>query len=340
MHRKFYLDLAAAGLRMPIGTDLVLRQHTDSENLLLDGARLGGVVAEAARRFNLPLGVPLMDLTLEKAALVAAHGVSAAEAGAFHFHETPAEMRPVAPTPRMLATCDAIRYVAATTDLLPVGMGIGPFSLATKLVADPITPVFLAGTGATAEDDIEVRRLERVLELAEGIVRQYLTAQIEAGAKAIILCEPAANQVYFSPKQLAQGYEVFDRYVMAPNRRVRALLADAGVDLLFHDCGELTAGMVERFATLDPAILSLGSSRCLWEDAARVPTSTVLYGNLPTKRFYSDALTLAEVRELTAGLIARMRDTRHPFILGSECDVLSVPGREAVIWEKVEAMLK
>jgi hypothetical protein len=98
--------------------------------------------------------------------------------------------------------------------------------------------------------------------------------------------------------------------------------------------------MVRRFATLDPAMMSLGSSRVLWEDAALVPDSTVLFGNLPSKKFYSDkAVSLEEVKRLAAELLAKMRATGHPFILGSECDVLSVPGSEATIMAKVEAFL-
>ena len=99
--------------------------------------------------------------------------------------------------------------------------------------------------------------------------------------------------------------------------------------------------MVQRFATLDPAIMSLGSSRLLWEDAALVPRSTVLYGNLPTKQFYSDELvSVAKVRQLSEDLTRRMREVGHPFILGSECDILSVPGCERTIKAKVEAFLK
>ena len=155
------------------------------------------------------------------------------------------------------------------------------------------------------------------------------------------MCEPAANKVYFSPNQLAKSYDVFDRYVMKFNLAIREQLRARGVDLIFHDCGELLDGMVQRFATLDPAIISLGSSRLLWEDAALVPKSTVLYGNLPTKQFYSDELcSVAKVRQLSDTLHQRMRATGHPFILGSECDILSVPGRELTIKAKVEAFLK
>jgi hypothetical protein len=167
----------------------------------------------------------------------------------------------------------------------------------TKLISDAITPVYLAGTGATADDEPEVALLERLLELSLATIRKYLDARIAAGAKAVGVCEPAANKVYFSPNQLAGSYDILDRYVMK---------------------------------------FSLGSSRRLWADAALVPKSSVLYGNLPTKQFYSDALSVAQVRQLADGLVRRMREAGHPFILGSECDVLSVPGCERTIRAKVE----
>lgn len=341
MKREFYLEMAASGLRMPIGTHLILHEHADSEAILLDGQRLARVVEESAQRFCMPLAFPLMDLTLEKSALLSARNVPASEIDAYHFKEAPMDGCDVSLTPRMIATCGALRHIATRTDLLPVGMGIGPFSLATKLVADPITPVYLAGTGITAAQDPEVRLMERALELAQEVILTYLKAQIDAGARAVILCEPAANKVFFSPHQLARSYEIFDRHVMEPNRRIKKLLDEAGVDLIFHDCGELLDGMIRRFVTLDPAILSLGSSRILWEDAALVPKSTVLYGNLPTKKFYSDTLlSLADVRRLKNELVVKMHETKHPFILGSECDVLSVPGHEKTIHEKVGEFLR
>lgn len=341
MNRQYYLDLAASGLKMPIGTHLVLHEHDDHAIIPDDGRRLGSVIEEAARRFRCPMALPLMDLKLEKEALLLARGIAASEIDSFHFDETPADDWEVPLTRKMDAVCEAIHYIANETDLLPVGMGIGPFSLMTKLISDPITPVFLAGDGATADDEEEVGLVERLLELSSKTIRLYLNAQIQAGAKAIILCEPAANKVYFSPNQLDESYDVFDRYVMKLNREIREQLKAADVDLIFHDCGELTDGMVSRFAGLDPAMISLGCSRQLWEDAALISKSTVLYGNLPTKQFYSDELvSISKVRELSDQLLERMHGVGHPFILGSECDVLSVPGREQAIMAKVDEFLK
>jgi uroporphyrinogen-III decarboxylase len=340
MDRKYYLDLAEAGLRMPIGTHLVLHEHADHDEVILDGERLGGVVADTADRFHTPLAVPLMDLKLEKEALLHSMGIPDADIESFHFDEAPTANPSFVLTPRMRATCDAISHVAKKPGLVPMGMGIGPFSLMTKLVSDPITPVFLAGTGLTAEDEPEVALIERAIELGTRIILDYFTAQIDAGAKALIVCEPAANLVYFSPNQLDNSFEIFDRYVTGPMRRIKELLDSRGVDLVFHDCGELTNGMVERFASLDAAMISFGCSRLLWEDAALIPKTTVLYGNLPTKNFMSSQLTVAEVERLSRKLLDKMGEAGHPFILGSECDVLSVPGSEREILAKVDAFMR
>ncbi len=349
MDRDFYLKLGRAGFRMPIGADLVLHERANPARIVRDGRALGQVVEETARRYQTPLAFGHMDLTVEKAALLRHLDVSDEQAATFHFKECPAP-ETVARIrsglagplhPLLQAQVDAMGYIARETDLLPVGMTIGPFSLMTKLLSDPIAPIYLAGTGLTAEEDPEVRTVEALLELATLMVLRSAAAQIEAGAKAMFVAEPAANKVYVSPRQMEAGSDIFDRYPIRANRRLKVLLQEHGVDLVFHCCGELTDDMVRAFASLQPVILSLGSSRKLWEDARLVPDDIVLYGNLPSKHFYSDALvSCQDVERMTCELLGKMRETRHPFILGSECDVLSVPGAEAVIRSKVDAFVR
>ena len=98
--------------------------------------------------------------------------------------------------------------------------------------------------------------------------------------------------------------------------------------------------MVRAFATrLEPAVLSLGSSRKLWEDADLVPDSVVLYGNLPSKSFYSDAdMPVEEVRRRSGSWSRPCATAATPTSWASECDVLHVPGASETIWRKVEAM--
>jgi uroporphyrinogen-III decarboxylase len=182
--------------------------------------------------------------------------------------------------------------------------------------------------------------VEVTLDLSTMVILRSMEAQIEAGARAVFIAEPAANKVYISPRQMEQGSDIFERMVMRYLRRIKAFLDERGVDLIFHCCGELTDEMVQAYASLEPVILSLGSSRVLWEDARLVPRHVVLYGNLPSKRFYSDDLvTREQVEQLACELLQRMREVGHPFILGSECDVLSVQGCEQTIKEKVQAFV-
>jgi hypothetical protein len=349
MDRQFYLDLAARGLRMPIGADLVMHEESEPEKVRNHGVALARVIERAARRWKTPLAVPLMDLRLEKTDLLALAEISAAEAETFHFSSPLNEDalsglcgEQVTPLcAGSLARDEALVSIGKQPDLLPVGMAIGPFSLATRLLADPITPAAMAGSGVEAEDSDDVLLLWQCLRVAEAAVLRSLRSQIRAGARAIMICEPAASIAFISPRQLKAGSDLFERLVMQPNLRLKAALDEAGCDLIFHDCGELIDLMVEAFAhRLHPVMLSLGSSRTLWRDAWLVPKDVVLYGNLPTRSFYSDgAMPVEEVVRRTGELVARMRDCGHPYIVGSECDVLFVPEAQDTIRKKVEAMM-
>ena len=71
-----------------------------------------------------------------------------------------------------------------------------------------------------------------------------------------------------------------------------------------------------------------------------MPKDVVLFGNLPTKNFYSDSVMPVEkVASMTVELVEKMKAAGHPHILGSECDVLHVGAAAATIRKKVEAML-
>ena len=334
---------------MPIGTDLVMHEESEPEEVRNDGAALGLVIERAARRWGTPLAVPLMDLRLEKIDLLALAGISEAEAERFHFTSPLDEAtvgtlcgeQTVPFCAGSVARDQALSYIGTLPDMFPVGMAIGPFSLATRLMADPIAAAAIAGSGVGPEDSDEVLLLWKCLRVAEAAVLRSVRSQIRHGAKAVMICEPAACIAFISPRQIKSGSNLFERLVMEPNLRLRAALEEAGCDLIFHDCGELIDPMVEAFAhKLHPVILSLGSSRKLWEDARLVPRDVVLFGNLPTRSFYSDgAMPIEEVIRRTDELLARMKACGHPHILGSECDVLFVPEAQEAIRKKVDAMM-
>jgi len=334
---------------MPIGADLVLHEEPDPEQARNDGDALGRVIEKTARRWATPLAIPLMDLRLEKTDLLACAGVPTADAEKYHFTSALSESTIAALCAGKSATLcrgsiardQALSYIASLPDLVPVGMAIGPFSLISRLMPDPITAAAMAGSGVAPEDSEEVRLLWQCLRVAEAAVQRSVRSQIAHGARAMMICEPAACTAFLSPRQLRAGSRLFEQLVMEPNLRLKAVLDAAGCDLIFHDCGELIDLMVEAFANrLHPVILSLGASRKLWEDARLVPSDVVLYGNLPTKSFYSDgAMPLEEVLRRTAELVANMRACGQPHILGSECDVLFVPEACEAILTKVDAMM-
>jgi uroporphyrinogen-III decarboxylase len=345
MEKNYYINLANKGLRMPIGADLLLREKPNQEEILHDGEMLGKVIEEAANKYHTPLAVPLMDLMLEKTIMLEILGIPKDDIDIYHFDTCPDEkiintLKDQAGkylNKRMTADIQAIEYIANKTNLLPIAMCIGPVSLLTKMVADPITSIYLAGT----EDEYdEVKLIETLLEMCTNVILSYLELKIKAGAKAIMVAEPAANKVFFSPKQIESGSDIFERYFLKNNLRLKDLANKYNTDLIFHCCGEITDYMLNTFIKLKPVILSLGSSRKLWEDAALVPKDIVLYGNLPTKKFFSDEeISVDGVVEKSNELLHKMKEVNHPFILGSECDVLLVDGCEHTINKKVDAFM-
>lgn len=349
MEREFYFNLAARKLAMPIGADLVLDEKADSDRIRRDGDRLGGILIEAARRYRTPLAFPLMDLQIEKEDMLTMLGVEPGEISSFHFDEDgiseedrrklDEKLESQPPTEKMAAACGAIRLVAAEKNLVPMGMSIGPFSLLTKLIEDPITNIYMAVTGE--EGDEEYEAVHGLLKACTAVIRRWLGMQIEAGAKAICVCEPAANTVYLSPNQLEADPDLFDRFVVAYNKQLAEFMREKEVDLVFHDCGELLPVMIDKFNALEPVILSLGSPVPLWDAVPHTNKQTVLFGNLPSKKFYSDKEYPESVlREEARELRAKMDATGHPYILASECDVLAVKGHEETIRRKTEILLE
>ena len=127
MDRAYYLKLAENGTRMAIATHLVLHDHADHEEILRDGQRLGALLSEAATYFNSPLAMPVMDLTMEKEALLLAYGIAEADIDTYHFREDPGPDWDIPLTERQKVTCEALAYVAKEGKYISTGMGIGPF---------------------------------------------------------------------------------------------------------------------------------------------------------------------------------------------------------------------
>lgn len=353
MNIDFYHKMAATAPPIPLATHLILHEQPDPDKIIFDGERLGKVMLETARRFNTTLAFPLMDLALEKDLMLQTMGVvkNSVEAEGFLFSDMPTDeaiqtvtdSMDVMVNQRMKASCEAISYIAENGEkdgIIPIGMSIGPFSLLTKLMNDPITAVFMAGSGMDAEDDESIELAETMLTLSVKVISAYWKSQAKAGAKAMFNCEPAANLVYFSPKQIDEGSKVFEHFVIEPNKILCKILEEENVDFLLHDCGELTEGMIRSLSLLNPKVFSFGSSVNLWEAESYIDKDIVLFGNLPSKKFYSDEVTIENLSERTKEIVDKLKPSGHPFIIASECDILAMKGYENIIMEKVVALNK
>lgn len=323
-----YQTLAAAGHAVPIGTDLLLHEEADPEAARIDGNRLGEICVRAASHFGSPLAFPLMDLEVERSELLLRGG------GA---------LPPEPLSPELRANLDAIRYVRSRGDLVAIGMVIGPLSLAIKVLDDARLTIADAYASHVEKSDAEMAvtqtnlaQLESGLQVSEHVICRSIRMLAEAGAHAICVCEPEASVINITPR-MKNPSEVFERLVMMRNRNIRALVQELNLDYILHNCGKLLPFMVTKMAELRPALLSLGSSHNLWETALLIPDSVVLYGNLPSKLFRSDDdMPADKVREMAWHLRREMRQTGHPFILGSECDILYDREHGASVWRKAE----
>jgi len=326
---------------MPLATGFLLAEQANATVIVKDGELLGQIIVDSVERFHTPLALPPMDLNLEKFALCRQLGLEEKKWERFQFITKPDvdalvdQFEPLS-DPYLSANLQAISMIAKEEGLIPAGMAIGPFSLAIKFMQDPITPIYLAGMGA---EDESVELFESILALSMGVVQKYVLAQLHCGAKIIVLAEPGANTTYFSPIQIKGGATCFQRYAMDNLHRLNATIKKTGAELFFHCCGELCPEILHAFSQMEPLVLSLGSSRNLWQDAEQISPNTIIYGNLPSKKFFNDKeLTVEEVYKQSLELIEKMISIAHPFILGTECDVLSVPGYHQTISRKIDAM--
>lgn len=349
MSREFYLKLAEEGFAMPLAVDLYVHELSSPEAIDQDPAEMARVMIAAAKDLNTPLAIAPMDLRVEKDALGRMLGVAESELEKFHLTEPlPADQFKTLcedldrgqMSRRMQVLCDALAIVSRESDLRPVGMSIGPLSLLTKIIADPITSIYMIGQGLGPEDDEDVELALQVLDIGRRLVKTYVRAQVRAGACEMIICEPAANTAYISPKMMdEEGSDVFEKCVMEGALEIAGTIRDAGGELIFHDCGELTPSMIRNFNRLRPVMISFGSPVKLSDAAALVEKDIVLYGNIPSKHFPSESvMPLEKVRMLSDELLGEMAATGHPFILGSECDILCVECSRQSIFTKTKAI--
>ena len=250
MTRSYFLDLARSGRACPMATDLVLNEEPDPEAARRDGDAAGpgrgtaraalGLAAWPCRSWTCGSRRPTCWPAWESArkrrtGSTSPRPLDHGDAGGAAGGEAPA----VPEARHATGPCGTSRDRPTSC---PIGMTIGPFSLATKLMADPITAAALLGSGVTPEDDPQVKLLCDCLEAAEATVLESVRRQLEQGARAVLVCEPAAS-IGLSLASPDQG-RLADLRAAGARAQRAARVRSSGTprrDLIFHDCGELTA---------------------------------------------------------------------------------------------------
>jgi uroporphyrinogen decarboxylase len=181
-----------------------------------------------------------------------------------------------------------------------LGGCIGPFSLAARLV----------GVSEAMELTLtEPELMHKVLEKSTAFLTSYIQAFRAAGARGIIMAEPAAGLL--SPRMLSE-------FSSAWVKRIADSLADTQFTIVLHNCAAKTLHL--------PAILEtglktfhFGAPMDMTGALAKVSADVVLCGNLDPTAVFVRA-TPEEVTNRARALLASTANHRN-FVMSSGCDV-------------------
>lgn len=265
--------------------------------------------AQAAlhERFHTPFVLSAMDLSAEAEAfgctICSAENEVPSVTGRLVTDLAQAKQVPV-PQPgdkRTGVYLETVRRLSKLADHpMVLGGCIGPFSLAARLV------------GVSEAMELTVMEPELIHVLLEKCARflmDYLRAFREAGARAVIMAEPAAGLL--SPRSLGQ-------FSSAYVKLINDAVADGRFGIVLHNCG---ARLVHLSAILDSGLnnFHFGAPMDIAAALDKVPAGVVLCGNLdPTAVFVQ--LPPEQIRSRVGALLAAAGGRRN-FVLSSGCDI-------------------
>ncbi|NAZ37837.1 uroporphyrinogen decarboxylase [Rubellimicrobium sp. CFH 75288] len=207
-------------------------------------------------------------------------------------HDT---LAPIYETVRILAR-------ALPPDVALIGFAGAPWTVATYLIAGRGTPDQAPAHALKATD----RALfEAILERIEGATVEYLSAQAEAGAEVVKLFDSWAGAL--------EGEE-FDRYCLAPLRRITAALRarHPGLPVIAFPRGAGARYAGAHAATGAQAIALDDGVSPEWA-AAEVQTGGCVQGNLPSRLLVEGGQALVEE---TRRVVRAFSGGPHIFNLG------------------------
>jgi uroporphyrinogen decarboxylase len=193
-------------------------------------------------------------------------------------------------------------------------MGLPDEVLVGAYIIGPVTLAGLLGGAEQAAMDsvIDPDKLDTLCRFCTRIIQDYARALINAGAELLCILEPTA--VILGPRQ-------FERFSAAYVRHIIESYKYAGVDTVYHICGN-TMHLVEAMAQSGVAALSLDSPQTGVDlvKAARIAgPEVVIMGNVNPTAVMKDG-SPDQVRKACCDLLEQMREIPN-FILSTGCDL-------------------
>lgn len=208
---------------------------------------------------------------------------------------------------------EAIRIAAERITDRPVFAGmIGPFSLSGRLVGVSEAMLY-------CYDEPEM--VHMVLEKATEFLTGYALAYKNAGASGIVMAEPLAGLL--SP---ALARQFSNPYI----KRIIDAVQDENFIVIYHNCGESAAKMVDDLVSLGASAYHFGNKVDMAEVLSKMPRNVVAMGNIdPASQFKNG--TPETIAEETKQLLTRC--SKYPnFVISSGCDI-----PPAAPWENIDA---
>lgn len=196
---------------------------------------------------------------------------------------------------------EAVRKASKMIIDRPIFAGvIGPFSLAGRLMG--MTEIMI-------NCYLEPNMVHTVLKKVSTFILNYILAFKKAGAKGIIIAEPAAGVL--SPLLC----EVFSSdYISDICQKVK----DDSFIVVYHNCGN-TIPLVDSIVKIDADVYHFGNFIDLEEMIRLMPKDKIIMGNLdPVTTFKSG--NIESVKEATINLLDKCSKYEN-FIISSGCDI-------------------
>lgn len=276
--------------------------------LITDSERQAEGMKMIADRVNASAAVSLMDLSVEAECFGSQIVVSEDEVPTVRgcVYRTEEEIDaikiPQIGSGRTQTYIDAIKKAVKLIEDRPVFAGIiGPYSLAGRLL-DVTEIMYLCYD----EPDMVNKLLEKITVF----LIEYGKAYKEAGANGIMMAEPLAGVL--SPT-LAEEFS--SRYI----KRVVEALQDEHFLVIYHNCGDNTIQMIDSILDTGAAAYHFGNSICMAEMLSRIPSNTIVMGNVDPARQFRNG-NPESIRQETLQI---MRECCHypNFVISSGCDI-------------------